>query len=61
MMIDKELLMYIRMNPKWYLILSRYPSEYDTLLKQYKVETKSTFNDKLDRVSMMLQMLEMIL
>lgn len=61
MMIDKELLMYIRMNPKWYLILSRYPNEYDTLLKQYKVETKSTFNDKLDRVSMMLQMLEMIL
>lgn len=61
MMIDKELLMYIRMNPKWYLILSRYPNEYDTLLKQYKVETKSTFNDKLDRVSMMLQMLKMIL
>ena len=61
MMIDDDLLFYIRMNPKWYLILSRYPNEYDTLVKHYKVETRSTFNDKLDKVSMMIQMLEMIL
>ena len=61
MMIDKELLLYIRMNPKWYLILSRYPNEYDNLLKQYKIETKSTINDKLDKLSMILQMLEMLL
>ena len=61
MMIDRELLNYIRLNPKWYLILSRYPGEYETLLKHYKVETKSTINDKLDKLSMMLQMLEMIL
>ena len=60
-MIDQELLLYIRMNPKWYLILSRYPNEYDMLLKQYKIDTKSTINDKLDKLSMILQMLEMIL
>ena len=60
-MIDQDILMYIRMNPKWYLILSRYPSEYNTLLKQYKIETKSTINDKLDKLSMVLQMLEMML
>ena len=60
-MIDQDILMYIRMNPKWYLILSRYPNEYNTLLKQYKIETKSTINDKLDKLSMVLQMLEMML
>ena len=61
MMIDHDLLLYVRMNPKWYLILSRYPNEYETLLKQYKIETKSTINDKLDKLSMVLQMLEMML
>ena len=60
-MIDGELMLYIRMNPKWYLVLSRYPNEYNTLLQHYKVDTKSTLNDKLDRVGMILSMLEMIL
>lgn len=61
MMIDKELLFYIRMNPKWYLVLSRYPHEYNTLVKHYKAETKSTLNDTLDRIGMILSMLEMML
>ena len=61
MMIDNQILFYIRMNPKWYLILSRYPHEYHTLLKHYKIETKSTFNDTLDRMSMILTMLEMMI
>ena len=61
MMIDRELLFYIRMNPKWYLYLSRYPNEYSTLVKHYKADTKSTLNDTLDRIGMILSMLEMIL
>lgn len=51
----------MRLHPKWYLILSRYPNEFPTLLEQYKVENKLTFADKIERVGSMLQMLEMLL
>lgn len=61
MMIDRELMLYIRMNPKWYLVLSRYPNEYNTLIKHYKIETKTTLNDTLDRICMIISMLEMML
>lgn len=51
----------MRMHPKWYLIISRYPEEYQTLLQQYKVENKLTFADKIEKVGMFLQMMEMLL
>jgi hypothetical protein len=61
MMIDQDILFYMRMHPKWYLIISRYPEEYQTLLQQYKVENKLTFADKIEKVGMFLQMMEMLL
>ncbi|MEG0453113.1 MAG: YlbE-like family protein [Coprobacillus sp.] len=61
MMIDDSLRMYMRLHPKWYLILSRYPSEFPTLLEQYKVENKLTVADKIEKVGTMLQMIEMLL
>lgn len=51
----------MRLHPKWYLILSRYPEEYPTLLEQYKLENKITFADKIEKVGTLLQMLEMML
>ena len=48
-------------QPKWYLILSRYPQEYPTLLQQYKLENKLTFADRIERVGTLLQMLDMLL
>lgn len=51
----------MRLHPKWYLILSRYPSEFPTLLEQYKVENKLTVADKIEKVGTMLQMIEMLL
>ncbi|MEG0277444.1 MAG: YlbE-like family protein [Coprobacillus sp.] len=60
-MIDDSLRMYMRLHPKWYLILSRYPSEFPTLLEQYKVENKLTVADKIEKVGTMLQMIEMLL
>ncbi|MEG0366340.1 MAG: YlbE-like family protein [Coprobacillus sp.] len=60
-MIDDSIRMYMRLHPKWYLILSRYPNEFPTLLEQYKVENKLTVADKIEKVGTMLQMLEMLL
>ena len=61
MMINDEIRMYLRLHPKWYLILSRYPQEFPTMIEQYKVENKSTFADRIEKVGTMLQMIEMLL
>lgn len=61
MMIDDEMRMYLRLHPKWYLILSRYPSEFPTMLKQYKIENKLTLADRIERVGTILSMLDLLL
>ena len=61
MMINDEIRMYLRLHPKWYLILSRYPQEFPTMIEQYKVENKLTFSDRIEKVGTMLQMIEMLL
>ena len=61
MMINDEIRMYLRLHPKWYLILSRYPQEFPTMIEQYKVEIKLTFADRIEKVGTMLQMIEMLL
>lgn len=60
-MIDENIKMYMRMHPKWYLILSRYPSEYKTLVEQYKIENKLTFADRIEKVGTLLQMVDMLM
>lgn len=60
-MMNDEIRMYLRLHPKWYLILSRYPNEFPTLMEQYKIENKLTMADKIERVGTVLQMLEMLL
>ena len=59
MIIDQNLKIYMRMHPKWYLILSRYPQEYPSLLQQYKMENKLTLADRIEKVGSILQMIEM--
>jgi hypothetical protein len=61
MMINDEIRMYLRLHPKWYLILSRYPQEFPTMLEQYRIENKLTLADRIEKVGTMLQMLEMLL
>lgn len=43
---------YLRYNPKWYLILSRYPKEYSRLVQEYKDGKNKAFIDKIEQVSM---------
>lgn len=61
MMINDEIRMYLRLHPKWYLILSRYPQEFPTMMEQYRIENKLTLADRIEKVGTMLQMLEMLL
>ena len=61
MMIDQELRYYMRLHPKWYLLLSRYPQEYPTLIEHYKIENKLTLADRIEKVGLMFQMLDMFM
>ena len=58
---EKEMISFMRLHPKWYLILSRYPEEYPQLLKAYKIENRMTLADRIERVGMMLSMLELLM
>lgn len=60
-MINEDMRMYMRMHPKWYLILSRYPNEFPTMVEQYQIENKLTIADRIEKVGSILQMLEMFL
>lgn len=57
---DDQLRYYLRYHPHWYLILSRYPQEYNRLIQEYKDEKNQHFIDKIEQVSMLINMVEMI-
>lgn len=50
MMINQDMKLYMRMHPKWYLILSRYPEELPSLIEHYKLENKLTIADRIEKV-----------
>ena len=52
---------YLRYNPKWYLILSRCPKEYSRLVQEYKDGKNKAFIDKIEQVSMLINMIEMMM
>ena len=58
---DDQLRYYLRYHPHWYLILSRYPQEYNRLIQEYKDEKNQHFIDKIEQVSMLINMVEMML
>ena len=39
---------YLRFNPKWYMVLDRYPESFTEFEREVKVNLKMTFNDKLN-------------
>lgn len=58
---NDQLRYYLRYHPQWYIILSRYPQQYKKLLREYKEEKNQNFINKIDQVSMLLNMVEMML
>lgn len=60
-MIDEEIMNYIRYNPHWFLVLSRYPEEKASLIKEYKIVSKKTINDQLDKFNMILKLFDLLI
>ena len=51
---------YIRKHPVWYVILCHYPEKYDDLLDEIHQKKQSTVLEKLERISILMSMLEML-
>ena len=58
---DNDLVMYIRSHPQWYIILSRDPQRVKELQDYYKQDTNRTFNARLEQLSTILNMVELLL
>ena len=57
----EEIRYYLRYHPNWYIVLSRYPQEYEHLIQEYKDGKNQQFIDKIDQVSMLINMVEMMM
>lgn len=60
-MMNEEIQSYLRYHPNWYLTLSRYPQTYLQLVQEYKDSKNRQFIDKLEQVSMFLNLIEMMM
>lgn len=60
MVMNQEIIEYLRNHPHWYITLSRYPESYYDLMNEIESQKHSSFLDKLDKVSLFIQMLEML-
>ena len=51
---DPDLYLFMRENPIWYKILTRYPDRYSEFIDEYKVKRRKRLVDKIDDLSMMI-------
>lgn len=58
---NSDLLLYMRQNPRWYIILSREPGRINELRELYKQENNQTFLARIEQLSMILNMMELLL
>ena len=56
----EDVLDYIRKLPVWYVTLCHYPEKYDDLLDEIHQKKQSTVLEKLERISILMSMLEML-
>ena len=56
----EDVLDYIRKHPVWYVTLCLYPEKYDDLLDEIHQKKQSTVLEKLERISILMSMLEML-
>lgn len=56
----EDVLDYIRKHPVWYVTLCHYPEKYDDLLDEIHQKKQSTVLEKLERISILMSMLEML-
>ena len=51
---DMDLYMFLRENPIWYKILTRYPEKFNDFKDDYKTKRRKRIVDKFDDLSMMI-------
>lgn len=51
---DMDLYMFLRENPIWYKILTRYPEKFNDFKDDYKTKRRKRIVDKIDDLSMMI-------
>ncbi|MFD2616988.1 YlbE-like family protein [Terrilactibacillus laevilacticus] len=56
-----EIKRYIRMNPEWYIKLSRYPNEYPRLVKEANEYYGRTFSKRMDKFNERVSFLSMLM
>ena len=56
----EDVLDYIRKHHVWYVTLCHYPEKYDDLLDEIHQKKQSTVLEKLERISILMSMLEML-
>lgn len=56
----EDVLDYIRKHPVCYVTLCHYPEKYDDLLDEIHQKKQSTVLEKLERISILMSMLEML-
>ena len=56
----EDVLDYKRKHPVWYVTLCHYPEKYDDLLDEIHQKKQSTVLEKLERISILMSMLEML-
>ena len=60
-MMNDELRLYLRSHPKWYIILNREPQLLKELMEEYKEASNQSLTSKLDKLSMALKLIEMMM
>lgn len=60
-MMNNEVRQYIRYHPRWFVILSRYPEKEAEIIDLYKQENNQTFTSKIEQLSMIINMMEMMM
>ena len=58
-MTNKDLYLYMRSHPEYYLFLSRYPNQYKVLVNEYKKNHNLTVISKIEQISSILELLQL--
>lgn len=51
---NNDLYLFLRENPVWYKVLTRYPDKYKDFIDDYKTKRRKRMVDKIDDLSMMI-------
>lgn len=60
-MMNDEVVLYLRSHPRWYILLNREPQLIKELIDEYKETNNQSLSHTLDKISMVLKLIEMMM